>query len=171
MTQQSDTARTKDGAGTGSVPQWHGIYLGRVSNTRKDDLWVRVNVPQLLGDKEISNWARPAAFNSVGAIAPPSAAYKVTNNPESASGGAPYDKDWADSKPQGWGGFQKDPGTTDSTDKATTPADWPGGRGRPTGFGDETGPGPAAGTLVLVFFLGGDLNQPAYLLTSQKASA
>lgn len=160
------------GTGIEAIPQRLGIYLGKVTHTRKQDLWIRVNIPQLLGDKEISNWARPAAFNSVGAVAPPTAAYRVVDDPVDIADGPPGDKGWVDNHPLGWGGFQKDPGKTDTvpTDQVNRPDDWPKGRGRPTGFGDERGPGPPVGTLVLVFFLGGDINEPAYLLTSQKAA-
>lgn len=153
--------RTKDGTGAEGVPRWYGVYLGRVTHTRQGDLWVRFNVPQLLGDKEISNWARPAGFNSVGAIDPPVA--DITN-----------DGNGADERlgPLGWGGFQKDNGRTRTTnDQGGIPEDHPDGRGRPVGFGDERGPGPPVGSLVLVLFLGGDINEPAYLLTSQRASS
>lgn len=40
--------------------------------------------------------------------------------------------------------------------------------GQPLGWSaTETGPGPLAGSLVVVLFLGGDRNRPGYLLTSQ----
>lgn len=163
--------RASPGTGIEGVPRWHGIYLGTVTQVRKQDLWVRLNVPQLLGDKEITNWARPAGHNSVGAINPPTAAFKVVPDPVSVTDTTPADKGWAHHKPQGWGGFQKDTGSTDSGFDSPDPADTPTGRGRPTGFGDEKGPGPPPGTLVLVQFLGGDINEPCYHYTSQKAAS
>jgi hypothetical protein len=162
--------RASPGTGIEGVPRWHGIYLGTVTHTREQDLWVRMNVPQLLGDKEITNWARPAGHNTVGAINPPTAAYKVVPNPVDIADQSPVDKGWADRQPQGWGGHQKDPGSTDSSLDSPEPTDRPSGRGRPMGFGDEKGPGPPPGTLVLVQFLGGDINEPVYHLTSQKAA-
>lgn len=114
--------------------QLYGLYLGIVTHTRKQDLWVTVNVPQILGDQD-SNWARPAAFNTVGSLHPPVQAF--TADPEPALP---------------WGGF---------TGQISS--------GQPTGWtgGPEYGPGPPAGSLVLVGFVGGDRNRPFYFLTSQ----
>lgn len=44
----------------------------------------------------------------------------------------------------------------------TTPTNW----ARPAGF--ESGAAPSVGTIVLVMFVGGDINRPCYLLTSQE---
>ena len=42
--------------------QWLGVYIGRVTKTR-GDLWVKLQVPQILGRAE-TNWAAPAGFNT-----------------------------------------------------------------------------------------------------------
>jgi hypothetical protein len=111
--------------------QLHGVYLGVVTHTRQQDLWVKISIPQLLGDQD-SNWARPAGFNSVGSLTPPAAA-------------------WDSPAPLPWGGFTGQQGS-----------------GQPVGWSAaETGPGPPPGSLVVVMFIGGDRNRPAYLLTSQ----
>lgn len=120
-------------AGSHENEQLFGMYLGKVTHTRTQDLWVRVNIPQLWADQD-SNWARPIGFNSVGSLNPPVQAW--TDDPE---------------PPLKWGGFTQQQYT-----------------GQPAGWSDhEMGPGPAAGSLVVVLFLGGDRNRPGYLLTSQ----
>lgn len=112
--------------------QLSGLYLGTVTHTRQQDLWVKISIPQVFGDQD-SNWARPAGFNSVGSLTPPAAAFDYP-------------------APLPWGGF---------TEQQFT--------GQPTGWSDkEMGPGPRPGSLVVVFFLGGDRNRPGYFLTSQK---
>lgn len=65
--------------------QLFGLYLGVVTHTRAQDLWIQVNIPQILGDQD-SNWARPIGFNSVGSLVPPVAA-------------------WDYAPPLPWGGF------------------------------------------------------------------
>jgi hypothetical protein len=117
------------------------MYLGTVAHTRTQDLWVQLNVPQLLGKQE-SNWARPIGFNSVGNDNPPVA--NVLNDGEGID---------EHRSPLGWGGWN---------DQTATYS------GRPVGSGKEIGPGPPVGTLVLVWFVAGDVTRPAYALTSQK---
>lgn len=120
-----------DSAHSPENQQLFGMYLGTVTHTRAQDLWIRVNIPQLLADQD-SNWARPIGFNSVGSANPPVAA-------------------WDSAPPLPWGGFTAQQYA-----------------GQPTGWSaHEMGPGPGAGSLVVVLFLGGDRNRPGYLLTSQ----
>ncbi len=49
--------------GQPTVPpkQWFGVYLGIVAQTRSQDSWVQVQVPQLSGF-EMHTWARPMGF-------------------------------------------------------------------------------------------------------------
>ena len=49
-------------------PQLLGLYLGLVTMTRTQDLWVQVNIPQIFGT-ENSNWARPIGFNGAAMLA------------------------------------------------------------------------------------------------------
>lgn len=74
-----------DSAHSPENQQLFGMYLGTVTHTRARDLWIRVNIPQLLADQD-SNWARPIGFNSVGSANPPVAA-------------------WDSAPPLPWGGF------------------------------------------------------------------
>ena len=127
--------------GPAKARQHFGMYLGTVAHTRTQDLWVQLNVPQLLGKQE-SNWARPIGFNSVGNDNPPVA--NVLNDGEGID---------EHRSPLGWGGWN---------DQTATYS------GRPVGSGKEIGPGPPVGTLVLVWFVAGDVTRPAYALTSQK---
>ena len=133
------------GAGQPPDTQHFGMYLGQVVNNRGADLWVQCHVPQVLGD-QISNWARPVAFNSVGAGAGAKGPAAAIQND-----GAGTDEHQVS---LGWGGFNP-PGTAN---------------GVPIGFGAEAGEGPAPGTIVMVWFVGGDANRPAYALTSQKVA-
>lgn len=91
--------RVSKTVGADAARQWHGVYLARVARNRKQDLWVELQVPQVLGTA-LSNWAPP-----VGAI-------------------------------------------------IDTP-------------GITPGPGLLPGTIVLAMFVGGDINTPVFLLTSQ----
>jgi len=52
------TTRVSPEVGTDPSRQWFGIYDGRVVNNRRRDLWVRVKVPQVLGDSK-TDWAPP----------------------------------------------------------------------------------------------------------------
>lgn len=138
-------------AGSDEPRKWYGVYLGVIANRRTQDLWCKVQVPQVMGDT-VSDWARPMGFSSIADILPyPAAAFNkipVTG----ATGGFEY----ANLEPLGWGGYV-------SHKQAPN--------GRPIGIaepGEESGPGPPVGTPVLVLFIGGDRNYPVYALTSER---
>jgi len=140
-------------SGTTGAPkprEWFGVYLGRIAQVRLRDVCVKVQVPQLFGQQH-SNWARPMGFNVVGQL----------------GGSNTYSSDVNSVVNSG-------------TDIDVIPAshfgpfvDVPSGpAGRSLGFsaGDSGGPGPPVGTIVLVMFVGGDINMPVYFLTTQKVS-
>lgn len=137
------TGRHSSEAGSDEQKLWHGIYIGTVAQTRDQDFWVRVQVPQVMGDT-ISNWARPMIVTAIG----------------QRSNGAPFISD-----------VSREPNPNAGSNMGAFRPYPPVGAGRAVGWGDrtmgETGPGPDAGTIVLVMFLGGDRNHPVYALTSQ----
>lgn len=93
-------------AGAAENEQLYGMYLGVVTHTRAQDLWIQVNIPQILGDQD-SNWARPAAFNSVGSLTPPVAAWDY--EPPLPWGG--FANQQSQGQPVGWtGGPEYGPG-------------------------------------------------------------
>lgn len=53
-----NTTRISPTVGVEPGRRWEGVYLGRVSKNRPQDLWVRCQVPQILGTAE-TNWAAP----------------------------------------------------------------------------------------------------------------
>lgn len=137
-------------AGSESPTLWHGVYLGKIANTREKDLWCKLLVPQVMADV-VTDWARPMGFDSIGDKTQPAAAFLEL--PVDGTGGA--GKEYANSAPLGWGGYVSHP---------------QGPNGRPLGIaqrGAEIGPGPPVGTIVLAMFIGGDRNHPVYALTSQ----
>lgn len=89
--------------------QLYGAYLGIVTHTRTQDLWIRVNIPQILGDQD-SNWARPIGFNSAGSPSPPVAS--VAGEPEAplAWGGFPAPYQQYPGQPVGWSPHETGPG-------------------------------------------------------------
>jgi hypothetical protein len=107
--------RISDTVGADPARQWQGVYLGRVTKNRYQDLWIKCQVPQILGTAE-SNWAAPML------------------DPRQ---GKSYQK-WSFEVPCGC--------------DVPCDIDYP--------------PGPALkiGTLVLVMFIGGDINVPVYML-------
>jgi hypothetical protein len=150
--------------GPGTVSACHGIYLGRVSKTRKHDVWVKVRVPQVLGDAE-SDWARPNGFDSIGVSA--------ADLPWEANDG-----DHTHTDPQGGTVGPPNPLDEQHSFHKTEQVLYQDGTWHtnilPSYTGEKnpipTGPGPGVGTLVLVQFLGGDKRMPVYSLTTQNVS-
>ena len=153
--------------------QWFGVYLGKVSHTRQKDVWVRCKIPQVLGDNTDSNWARPMGFDSL-AVSEASLPWEINDgdhthpDPQGGETGLPVpNPEQADYhtwhqvlyQDQTWHtDGQMSPGNTGNKIMAA----YTGEHNPP-----PTGPGPCIGTLVLVMFLGGDINHPCYMLTSQ----
>jgi hypothetical protein len=123
---------------TTAPKQWFGIYLGVVTQTRSQDVYVKVQVPTLTGF-EIHDWARPMGFTGFaqdGDTGPEAAADLVTT-------GMP-------------------PPQVPPVVVSLSPNKYVSTPGGPPG----PGPGPNVGTTVLVMFVAGDLNYPVYALTS-----
>lgn len=88
--------------------QLFGMYLGKVTHTRQQDLWVRVNIPQLWADQD-SNWARPIGFNSIGSSNPPVQAWTEDPEPPLKWGG--FTSNWQyPGQPAGWSPKEIGPG-------------------------------------------------------------
>jgi hypothetical protein len=156
--------RVSGSTGSPKAKEWFGVYLGRIVQTRLSDVCVKVQVPQLLG-MQSSNWARPMGFNVVGQLGGPNLYSSDVNSVQavgqhSVTGTGVTDGIDVDNLPASFfGAF-----VTPSIDAhATRP-------GRALGFAskDGPGPGPPPGTIVLVQFIGGDVNVPCYALTTQK---
>lgn len=149
MTEQH---RFNSAAGSDEARPWYGVYLGKIVQTRKQDLWAKLQVPQVMGEV-VSNWARPMGFSSIADKTPfPAAAFAAL--PVAGTDGE--GTEFANADPLGWGGYVRI-------------KQQPHGRG--IGIAEpnkESGPAPPAGTTVLVLFIGGDRNFPVYALTSQN---
>lgn len=87
--------------------QLFGMYLGTVTHTRTQDLWIRVNIPQLLADQD-SNWARPVGFNSAGSADPPVQAW--TDDPEPPLKWGGFTRQQYPGQPTGWSSHEMGPG-------------------------------------------------------------
>ncbi len=88
--------------------QLFGMYLGTVTHTRTQDLWVQISIPQVLGDQD-SNWARPIGFNSAGSLTPPVQAN--TPDPEPALKWGGVTGNWVNpGQPVGWSAKETGPG-------------------------------------------------------------
>lgn len=175
-------------------PQLFGLFLGLVTMTRTQDLWVMVNIPQIFGT-ESSNWARPIGFNGAAPLAggfagitvipqsPATAASATTATTAAATttttgtSAATTTGSSAGTAGTSTSGGTSVTGSTTSTTSATAAtattaaSATSSGSGQPLGIAvTEVGPGPPVGTLVICCFIGGDRNRPGYFITSQSVS-
>jgi hypothetical protein len=148
---------TPAGTGQDRPAKWYGLYLGRVIETRLIDIFIRAQIPQLMGDTAATNWARPMGFNVVG----------------QEGGFAPFVSDVTGDTPNlpgsHFGGFEPDPSGPGRSIGYSGFADQPTNLNTrdQQAYLNQGGPGPPVNTIVLMMFIAGDINQPVYALTSQ----
>lgn len=141
--------------------EFFGVYLGKIVKRRAKDVWVQLQVPQLLGNT-YTDWARPMGFDSIGVSA--------ADLPWEENDGLHTHTD-----PQGGEVGEPIPLPERVDYHKTEKILYQDGTWHtnilPSYTGEKkplpTGPGPGIGTVVLVMFVGGDINHPAYMLTSQ----
>src|SRR5713226_9693670 len=145
--------------------QWHGVYLGKVTQTRYNDLWVQVAVPQVLG-RTSTAWARPMGFSGLvydpGDIDPGTAGTSLTPTAAATTPAVtgkldPTTLTTSQSQVQG-------AATSSNTVKENDLKEigWLLQQHNALSNGPEVGPGPPVNSFVLVMFLAGDVTKPVY---------